>query len=140
MPRVASNTFKRKVKFYDENFDVKEDYASGTVTTASSIDEAKSLFGNDDAAVLKALNTVLKAQQIQNAVDAKTGGMEEKYILGYIKPMRMTEPFNAIESTADQTRAILEQIKAIPFLLNGLKSYCKIRAAEEAEGETEDTE
>lgn len=142
MPRSISNTFKRTVKFYDENFDIKSDTAEGTVTQAKTLDEAKQLFGNDEAAVLKALNSQLRENQISAAVAAKSGGMEERFIMGFIKPMRSMSPFNEMVTDEDdtkqvkaQTKAILDQVKTVPFLLEGLKSYCKIRSTEGEDSE-----
>lgn len=137
MARQAGNTFKRKVSFLDENFDEKTDFAEGTIASAKTLVEATSMLG-DETEVLKALNQVLRERQISAAMAAKSGGIEIRYVAGFIKPMRNMEPFNTIESEKEQTKAILAQVKTVPFLLNGLKSYCAIRAKDDAEGVSED--
>jgi hypothetical protein len=130
MARQKSDSFKRTVPFYDDNFDLQTKTVEGKIVTAKSLTEAKELFGNDDAKVLDALNSQLRENQISLAMNAASGGMEERFIMGFIKPMRSMVPFNTIEDEKAQTKAILEQVKTVPFLLEGLKSYCKIRSTE----------
>lgn len=135
MPRQKSDSYKRTVKYYDDNFDLKEKTVEGKIVTASTLDEAKELFANDSAKILDALNTVLRENQIALAMNAASGGMEERFIMGFIKPMRSMAPFNLEEDEKKQTSAILAQVKTVPFLLEGLKSYCLIRSTEGEDAE-----
>ena len=97
--------------------------------------ECRELLGNDSDKIKDALNTVLRENQISLAMNAASGGMEERFIMGFIKPMRSMAPFNVIEDEKAQTSAILAQVKTVPFLLEGLKSYCLIRSTEGEETE-----
>lgn len=136
MARQKTDGFKRTVKFYDDNFDLKEKTVEGKIVSAKSFDEAKELFGNDESKILDALNSQLRETQITSAMNAASGGMEERFIMGFIKPMRSMAPFNVIEDEKAQSAAILAQVKTVPFLLEGLKSYCLIRSTE-GDSETE---
>ena len=130
MARTRTDSYKRTVKFYDDNFDLTEKTVEGKIISAKNYAEAKELFGNDDSKILDALNSQLREQQISSAMNAASGGMEERFIMGFIKPMRSMAPFNVIEDEKAQTAAILAQVKTVPFLLDGLKSYCLIRSTE----------
>lgn len=143
MPRQKTDSFKRTVKFYDDNFDEKTSTVEGKIVSAKNFEEAKDLFGNDETKILDALNSQLRETQISAAMNAASGGMEERFIMGFIKPMRSMSPFNEMVTDEDdnkqikaQTKAILAQVKTVPFLLEGLKSYCKIRSTE-GDSETE---
>lgn len=136
MARTKTDSFKRTVKFLDSNFDEKSEVVEGKIVSAANLEEAKQLFGNDDQKVLDALNSQLRENQIQAAMQTATGGIEIRFVMGFIKPLRSVAPFNEIEKESEQTAAILAQVKQVPFLLEGLKSYCKIRS-EEGDSETE---
>lgn len=137
MPRKASNDFKRNVKVLDENFDSKTIEVAGTFNPADSYEKALEMFGNDQGKILDALNSVLKAQAIQAQVEAKTAGaFDERFVMKFIKTFRSVPPFNAIEKESEQTKAILEQIKTVPFLLQSLKDFVKAQA-EEGDSEEE---
>jgi hypothetical protein len=130
MARTKSDSFKRNVKFYDENFDRKTTPVEGKIVSYKTYQEALAAFGNDEAKVLDALNEVSRQKQIADAVSKVSGGMEEKYIMAFIRPMRSVAPFSEIEKDSEQTAAILAQVKQVPFLLESLKSYCANKAAE----------
>jgi len=133
MARTKSDSFNRTITIINDSFETVDLPVSGKIVSPSTIDEARAMLGNDDAIILDALATILRQKQIDAKLAAArdaAGGMEEKYVMAFIKPMRSTEPFNTIESDKAQTAAILEQVKAIPFLLGQLKSYCKVKSAE----------
>jgi hypothetical protein len=135
MARQKSDSFNRNVKFLDENLTRQTKNVSGKIASASSLDEAKTLFGNDDAAILDALNKVLRDKQIQAAMETVTGGMEEKHVLSFIKGFRTMPDFAGIEKEMDQTDAILAKIKSEPFVLAALKAHCAAKAAEGEDSE-----
>ena len=135
MPRTKSDSFKRNVKFYNENFDLDTKVAEGKLPSFSSYAEALQALGNDENAAKEAIESAVRAKLIADAVAKVSGGMEEKYIMAFIKPMRNMTPFDKIEKETEQTAAILAQVKTVPFLLEGLKSYCKNRAEEGDESE-----
>lgn len=137
MPRTKSDTFNRKVKFYDENFDLKETPVTGKLPEYKTYQEAFNAIGSEEN-VLNALNSYLRAKTIQDAISQVSGGMEERYIMAFIKPFRLSDEFKDIEKDSEQTAAILAKVKTIPFLMDQLKSYCKNKAAEEAAGESEE--
>lgn len=153
MARTKSDSFKRNVKFYDENFDRKTTPVEGKIVSYKTYQEALAAFGNDEAKVLDALNEVSRQKQIADAVSKITGGMEERYIMAYIKPQRDTSMFAADKIHPDgkpigtdkkgevdfdrQTEAILAKVKEVEFLFESLKSYCVNKSAEGDEAETE---
>ncbi len=128
MPRVKSNDFTRTVKFYNDEFKLIEEPVTGTVTTFPTYEEAFNAVGQEKA--LEAINQVSRQAQIDAKVAEKTGGIEERYVMAFIKPYRLMAPFDAIKDEKEQTTKILEQVRSVPFLLDGLKSYCKNRATE----------
>lgn len=137
MARTKSDSFSRTVKFYNDNFNIVDKKVEGKVFQAQTLEEALNLIGDADAQ-LSAVNSFLREKQIVEAMNAATGGMEERFILGFIRPMRSIAPFNTMPSeTAEDEKkivaAILEQVKAVPFLLVSLKSYCEIKSKEGSE-------
>ncbi len=138
MPRTKSNDFTRTVKFFNDSFDLEEKSVSGAVTVFATYEEALQAYGIEKA--LEAINNDSRAKQIEAKIAAETKGLEERFILAFIKPMRQMAPFSAMAATQkekptadevkEQTKGILDQVKAVPFLLDGLMSFCANRAAE----------
>lgn len=152
MPRTKSDSFSRKVNVLDENFNFVEKQVEGKFNDPKTYEDAVLAFGGDQGKVLDALVSVLRQKQILAKISEVSGGIEERYVLKFIKPMRSMAPFDNPASVAPdgkeigtnkkgdidegrQTEAILAQIKTIPFLLDGLKDFCKKQAIAEAEGE-----
>ena len=135
MARTKSDTFKRTVPYFDDEFRLQKAIVEGPVPSAATYQEAVALFGNDSAAILDALNAALREKAIRDAVANATKGMEEKHIMKFIKTFRQIPPHNGIENVDEQTKSILSFVRSIPELLTSLKEYCKAQSESAEEDE-----
>lgn len=155
MPRTKATSFERNVEILDKDFNFVTEKVSGEFNPApKSFADAVAAFGSEQKA-LDALDSVLRAKQILKKITEKSGGIEVRYVLKFIKPYRQMAPFDnpttlcpdgkeiGMNKKGDdidegrQTSAILAQVKTIPFLLDGLKDFCAKQALAEEEGEND---
>jgi len=126
------------VKVLDENFDSKTIEVKGTFVPAVDYAGALTAFGNDEAKIVDALNSVLKAEAIQAQIDSATAGsFDEAPVMKFIKTFRSVPPYSEIEKESDQTKAILAKIKEEPFLFASLKAFVEASKADGSESDSE---
>lgn len=131
--RKLTGAFSRKVKFFDGNFNIQTALAEGEITLATNLSEAHALLGTDEAEIVKAINLYAKAKAIDTAIEGQRGqGLDEKAVMKFLRPFREVPPYDEMKA-ADATKALIEQVKNTPFMLDA------IRKASEA-GEDPDSE
>lgn len=131
---VSTEPIVRKYAYFDpETLEEKETPITVNFTPATDYQSAVARFGNDTDALLEALNAKLQRDAFTAARREVRGqGIPRSVINTFIKPYRESAQFKDM-SYGDQTRAILEQVKSIPFMLNALKDAAAKAAAEGTE-------
>ena len=120
--RKASGNFKRTVKFFNENFERKETTVEGSIDLAEDLQAAHALLGNDEAKIVAAINAYAKNAAIQAAIDNAQGqGLDEKAVMKFLKPYFEVPPYSDMEKK-DATKALLEQVRNTPFMLDAIRS------------------
>lgn len=121
---TANAAIEKEYSYFDlESLEEKSEKVSISFVPATSYKEAVERLGNDEAKLTAALNAQLRSDALSAAeASVKSKGARRAVVFAFIKPMRAMKPFDAIEDRKKQTAAILEQVKTVPFLLEGLKS------------------
>jgi hypothetical protein len=118
---------------------------------AASVADAMSRVGNEEAEVLKALNSYLREKALDAAAQTvKEKGPSKKVFLDFCKSFRLIHPFKPMVSVEKgengwkeqykaQTKSIGEFIKSNETLLNGLRQLAATATSDDGD-ETEDSE
>lgn len=138
-------TITKKYEVYDDNLTLQEKEVKVEFTPATSYEDAVAKLGNDPAKLLEGANIVLRREALSNARAAAgvSGGINRGVLMEFIKPYRELPQFASLVTATDkrkataeewnkQTQAILEQIKNVPFIMDGIKvASAKANADEE---------
>lgn len=145
-PANGSVTLKRKYDVFDENFVEVSKEVTVTFTPAVTYEEAVQRLNSDTAKILTGCNMVLRREALNEA--RKNAGVGEGVInravlMEFIKPYRELPQFAKFVASSDkrkataeewdaQTKAILEQVKTAPFMVQAIKdASAKANADEE---------
>ena len=109
---------------------VKKNYK---VWQATSVAELQQVSHED---LLRCWNKGKVAEAREEALKSIEGPSTD-VIMAFIKQFRQLDEFSKIENRSEQTKAILTQVKAVPFLLNGLNQMIAKAAQEEEEEDGE---
>lgn len=125
---------EKTYKYFDlATFDEIEEKAEVTFTPAADYAEALSRVNNDQAIVTKALNAYLqRAAFTEKRREIGSKGASRKVVLSVIKPFRSLPPWDAIEDRKEQTKKLLEMVKASPIIVESIKA-ASLKAAEAGE-------
>jgi len=134
--RKLTGSFSRKVKYFDENFDIKIAVAEGSINLATNLSEAHSLLGADEKEIVRAINLYAKGKAIDTAIEGQRGqGLDEKVVMKFIRPFREVPPYDEMEPK-DATVALIKQVKDTPFMLNAIRAASL--AGSDGENDTEE--
>lgn len=136
MSKVENSvTIKKTYEFFDENLTLQKKEVEVTHNPAATYEEAVNRLGNDPTKLLEGANVILRRESLREArVSAGvSGGINRGILMEFIKPYRELPQFASLISVADkrkataeewdkQTTAILDQIKNVPFIMDGIKA------------------
>jgi len=135
----APESIEKKYKYFDlDIFEKKEETRTAVFQPARTLTEAHERLGGDDAVLLKALNSFLKASllsELEQSVVSKGG--RTSAVMAAVKPFRNFPPFSKIADRAEQTKAIINMIKKNPDMIDSIKlaSQTAVEGDEESEEE-----
>lgn len=136
-PEVKIETEKvtKKYKYFDlSDFSEKSQDVSIDFAPAKTFEDAVARLGSDQKILVNALNAALKKAALREAsATVKSQGVSKKAMLDFIKPYRNASPFKELVTTEKgdknwkdqynaQTKALIEQVKNVPFMVEAIKS------------------
>ena len=123
--RKKTGKFSRTITFYTEAMELVEAKVEGIFVSATTLEEAYALLGNDQTAILAAINDSAKSKMIEAQASVARGqGLDEKAVMKFIRPYLSIPPYSELEDAEKGTglKALLEQVKNTPFMVAAIRA------------------
>jgi hypothetical protein len=156
---IPANHVRKTYKYFDlDTFEDKSETIDIPFTSAKDLAEAQARVGGDESTLLKALNAFLKGEALKDGENSVTSkGGKRSVVLAVAKPFRAMPPFDKVfkldadgkpvvengEKVIDrkeQTKKILDMIKASPAMLQSIKDASLVSTDDEESEEVENDE